>query len=268
MPGMNIFRLWQLVWVACMLASPSLLAGNPEYSYYFREPAVVFNSTSLVNDQLPGIIQSAHFPAVFRNEINLHCISLRGHKDTALVYLPQSQTCLTLDDLRRTQGREKTAGMNRRPGFETEYLLVKNRLQSDSLGTIQPAPPVGTVCSCDSNAPPEVGVDTGENQAAGPGDPVLIEYSATDVDSEVLTDIFTYQFNGGPVQQDLPTGLARNCTVGAGTLSCTVTGSAPLVSGFYAIRLVVTDNLSSGFATAFLTVLPEVIFLDGFETRQ
>jgi len=270
MPGINILHRWQLVWVACMLASPSLLAGNTVYSQYFREPAVVFNSTSLVNDQLPGIIQSPHFPAVFRNEINLHCIALRGYKDTALVYLPQSQTCLTLDNLRHTQRRKKIAGMNRRPGFETEYQLVNSRLQSDSLVTIQPqvlAPSAGVVCSCDGNAPPEVGVDAGENQSAGPGDPVLIEYSATDVDSDVLTDIFTYQFDGGPTQQGLPTGLVRNCTAGTGTLSCTVTGSAPSVSGFYAIRLEVSDSLSSGFATAILTVVPEVIFLDGFETR-
>lgn len=261
------------MWVACLLllASPPLLAEKTLFSRYFSEPAVVFNNTDLLNDQLPRLIQSQDFPTVFSNELNLRCLSLRGRKSSAMVYLPQSQTCMALDDMRSSQGHKKTAGMNRMPGFETEYQQLQSWLQSEPLVIILQqavAEPVAGVCSCAGNATPIVVVDAGLELTVKSGDPVAIAYSATDVDSEVLTEFFTYRLDGGPTEEGLPSGLVKNCSNGTGSLSCSVTGSAPPVSGYYAIRLEVSDGLSSGFASAFLTVLPDLILLDGFEGNQ
>jgi len=275
---MNIHCRCLLMWVACLLllASPSLLAsqpavaGNTLFSYHFSEPAVVFHNADLLNDHLPRLIQTQGFPAVFSNELNLRCLSLRGRKSAVLVYLPQSQTCMALDDLRRSQGHEQTAGMNWNPGFETEYQQLQTRLQSEPLVIIQPqvlAVAAAGMCSCAGNVSPIVVVDAGLELTVNPGDPVAITYSATDEDSEVLTEYFSYRLDGGSSQEGLPSGLVENCSKTTGTLGCSITGSAPLLNGYYAIRLQVSDGLSSGFATAFLTVLPDIILLDGFESN-
>ena len=269
---MNTSSRRPLAGLAVLLMSSPLLADPPLFSDYysdhFSEPAVVFNSTSLAGDELPLIITRPHFPAVFRNDINLHCIALRGLKDTLLVYLPQSETCARLDDLHRTQGHRRTPGLKRRPGFEPEFQELNTRLQSGLLVTIKPQGPmpvVAAVCSCDGNLAPEVGVTAGQDLAVTAGAPVQIDFAATDADSEVLMDTFTWQLDGGDSQPDLPAGLVKNCTAGSGTLDCSVSGTAPGVIGVYAIRLEVSDGLASGFATALLTVFHENIFSDGFE---
>jgi len=273
---MSLCDRWWLRGLACLcvLASSSVLADPPFNSRFFNEPAIIFNHASWLEGQLPGLIHNSHFPVVSRNEIDLRCLTLKGktvraRQNALLVYFPQSQTCLALDDMRLSQRHQRTTGMNRTPGFETEYQQLQIRLQTQALVIIQPqaATPVAGVCSCDGNAPPDVEVDSGPTGPLKTGDPVLIQFSFSDADSGVLTPFFSYTLDGGPRQEGLPTGLTPECTQGTEVLTCTITGNAPMPGGLYVIQLEVTDNLSSGFANAFLDVLRETILTNGFETN-
>ena len=96
-----------------------------------------------------------------------------------------------------------------------------------------------------------------------------ITFAATDTDSGVLFEDFSYTFNGGSSQSGLPAPLADSCTPGTGTLNCTVSGNAPAVAGQYLISLEVNDGLAIGSATATLNVTSfppgDLIMQDGFE---
>jgi hypothetical protein len=127
------------------------------------------------------------------------------------------------------------------------------------------------LCDCPGNRPPIVTVKSGSPQEAMAGAAVTsIEYSASDADSEILTEYFSFTLNGSSSQLGLPSGLAENCVAGTGTLVCTVSGTAPPTPGTYLIELEVSDGFSLGSATATLTVTPpptEQIFADGFEDQ-
>ncbi len=128
--------------------------------------------------------------------------------------------------------------------------------------TVRAAPPV--------NDPPVVNVASGDGQERAPGEAIAaIVFTAADTDSTDLAQRFTYRVDGGPDNAGLPAGLAAGCTPGAGTLNCSVTGTAPANEGLYRISFFASDEDSEVSTEAGLTVRlrPPSVFKDGFEPQ-
>ena len=123
-----------------------------------------------------------------------------------------------------------------------------------------------------TNMAPVVSLDSGDAQQVHTDETIAeIVFSATDVDSEILTDTFTYNLNDGAAVNGLPAGLSKVCSSGSGTLTCTISGNAPSVIGVYTIVFDVSDEINTISQAAGLTViaidppLPESVFESGFE---
>jgi len=150
---------------------------------------------------------------------------------------------------------------------------LRKKLEKNRVLVVQPSnrtEGAADSCGCSNNTAPVVSVVSGTPQETTGGSEIApIVFSATDSDSEVLFDVFSFSFNDGSGQDGLPSGLSSNCTTGTGTMDCTVSGTAPLTPGLYEIKLEVTDGLATGSDTASITVIHsgDTIFEDGFEVQ-
>jgi hypothetical protein len=241
-------------------------------SPYLDESALVFRASDLKSGRLPARIHLRNLPPVFSSQVTLACLGVPLQADDLVVYLAESKFCLALRD--RTPASMTAAhGPEVERGLAQERTSLERKLESSPLVVMQPQAAVAqtaAVCYCPGNEPPVASVQSGSPQQATEGETITaIVFEASDSDSPTLTHEFSYMLDGGSPQAGLPGGLGETCLSGSGTLSCSVTGTAPLVSGSYLIQFEVSDSSSSASATAELTVidgvLPEIIFSNGFE---
>lgn len=234
------------------------------FSRYLDQPVLVLRAEDVQNRIIPERIHVHGSPLVFGSQVNLACLATNLRRDRLIVYLPESRSCIPYSEL--DPGRLNT--------IERDRSSIERALDGNAFVVLKPQPRtegVAGLCDCPGNTPPVVIVDSGSPQEAMAGAAVTsIEFSASDADSEVLMESFSFTLNGGNSQSGLPGGLVENCVAGTGTLACTVRGTAPMVPGTYLIDLEVSDGFDSGSATATLTVTPaptEQIFADGFEEQ-
>jgi hypothetical protein len=250
----------------------AIAAQGPTTSPYVDESTLVFRASDLKNGQLPPRIHLRNLPPVFRSELTLACLGVPLQADELVVYLAETKFCMALRDrtpasLTRKHGPETARGLSQ------ERASLEQQLESSLLVVLQPQVEVAqtaSVCYCPGNNPPVANVQSGSPQQATAGEAIVaIVFKGTDSDSQTLTHEFFHTYDGGLQQPGLPGGLGEACSAGAGTLSCSVVGTAPLTVGSYLIRFIVRDASSSDTATAELTVVdvvpPEIIYQDGFE---
>jgi hypothetical protein len=253
------------------IAGTDLAAQGAMTSPYLDESALVFRASDLKNGRLPARIHLRNLSPVFSSQVTLACLGTPLQANELVVYLAESKFCMALRDrtpasLAGAQGPEVARGLAQ------ERTSLERALESSPLVVLQPQVAVaqtGPVCYCPGN-PPVASVQSGSPQQATVGEAIAtIVFEASDSDSSALTYEFFHTLDGGVQQAGLPGGLGETCSVGSGMLSCSVTGTAPLVSGSYLIQFDVSDGSGSASATAELTViddvLPETIFSNGFE---
>jgi len=255
-------------------ATSALAAGNTMSSRYLDEPAVVFSVADLKAARLPLRIHLRNVAPVFGGQLSLACLGVPLQPHELAVYLVESRVCmplsnLTVSSLDAEHGPEATRGLAR------ERIRIERELESSAFVILQPETEVAAtaaLCYCPGpgNNPPVAIVQSGSPQQATAGEAITtILFSASDSDSATLTHDFSYSLDGGQQTAGLPGGLSKACSAGSGTLSCSVSGTAPLTTGTYVIRFEVWDGSSAGSATAELTVVdgvrPETVFSDGFE---
>ena len=233
-------------------------------SRYLDQSALVFKAEDVQNNRIPARIHAHGAPLVFGSQVSLACLGVHFRRDALIVYLPESRSCILFGEL-----DPGSIG-----GIERERGVLVQALEESAVVVMKPQATVeggAGLCDCPGNRPPLVTVDSGSPQEAMAGAAITsIGFTASDVDSEVLTEFFSFTLNGSSKQIGLPSGLVENCVSGTGTLSCTVSGSAPLIVGTYLILLEVSDGFSLGSATATLTTIAppsEQIFIDGFENK-
>ena len=250
----------------------ALAAQGAMTSPYLEETALVFIAADLKSGQLPARVHLRNLPPVFSSQVTLACLGLPLQADELVVYLAESKSCMTLRDRTRASFA-KEHGPELARGLAQERTRLEQQLESSPLVVMQPQVEVvqtAALCYCPNNDPPVAGVSAGSPQQATAGTAIVpIVFDATDSDSPSLTHEFSHTLDGGLQQAGLPGGLGEACASGSGTLSCSVSGAAPLAIGTYLIRFEAQDGSSSDAATAELTVIdgvkPETIFSSGFE---
>jgi len=263
---MSIAIKLQAAIVALLLFGAATFSAFAEVvlSRYLDQSALVFKAEDVQNSRIPARIHVHGAPLVFGSQVSLACLGIHLRRDALVVYLPESKSCIPFGQL----------DPGNIGGIERERSALVQALEESAVVVMKPQATVEGVaglCSCPDNRPPVVTVKSGSPQEAIAGAAVIpIEFTASDGDSEVLTEFFSFTLNGSSKQLGLPSGLVDNCIPGTGTLSCTVSGSAPVTVGIYLILLEVSDGFSLGSATATLTVTAapsEQIFIDGFENQ-
>lgn len=247
-----------------LLATPTAAAAEVVLSRHLDQPVLVFRAEDVKSRIIPERIHVHGAPLVFASQVSLACLTVNFHRDKLIVFLPESKSCIPLVELDLTDSRS----------FERERSSLEQALEESAVVVMKPqalAEGGAGLCDCPGNLPPVVSVKSGSPQEVLAGTAITsIEYSASDGDSEVLTEYFSFTLNGSSKQLGLPSGLVDDCVSGSGTLSCTVGGSAPLIVGTYLIQMEVSDGFSLGSATATLTTKAppsEQIFIDGFENQ-
>lgn len=242
-------------------AVPDSAFAEVVLSRYLDTPVLVFKAEDIQNRRVPARVHMHGVPLVFGSQVNLACLGVNLRRDELIVYLPESQSCIPLGELDPGNIR----------GFERDRPALTRALEESTVVVMKPqarAQGGAGLCGCPGNRPPVVSVKSGSPQEAISGAAITsIEFTASDVDSEVLTEFFSFTLNGSSKQLGLPAGLLGNCVSGTGTLSCTVSGTAPISTGSYLLQLEVSDGFSLGSATATLSVITEQIFADGFEDQ-
>lgn len=254
------------------IAGTALAGQDAMTSRFLDESALVFRAADLKSGQLPARIHLRNLPPVFSSQVTLACLGLPLQADELVVYLAESKSCMALRD-RTPASFAKEHGPEVARGLAQERTRLEQQLESSLLVVMQPQVEVvqtAALCYCPNNDPPVAGVSSGSPQQATAGAAIVpILFDATDSDSPTLTHEFFHTLDGGLQQAGLPGGLGEACSSGSGTLSCSVTGAAPLAIGSYLIRFEVHDDSSSDAATAELTVIdgvkPETVFSSGFE---
>jgi len=131
-----------------LFASSVSLAVETLNSRFFDATALVFKSADLNSQQLPSRIHILNLPLIFSSQLTLSCLGIRSGRDGVLVFLPGSNSCLSLDKL-RVSGIPGNAGGS--VGFEQDLPRLLTQLENSSLVIIQPqasAMPVAGVCIC------------------------------------------------------------------------------------------------------------------------
>ncbi len=244
--------LWLAAWAGHATAA-DLVFQSPLIS----ESLIVFRAQDVAPGKLPSMITSRDFPTIFLNDLIHACMPLNAPGESVLFYSPGSGDCQRL-----AHGFEGLSGERRR--IESQ---LENNAYTVVMAQPKPGAPAG-ICTC-PNAPPVVNVTAGQSQTVETGESIsTIVFAATDADSEVLFEEFSFTLDGGSQMLGVPAPLMSSCTPGTGTFDCTVSGNAPATAGQYLIRLEVSDGLDSGSATAILNVTappPSRFFIDGFE---
>jgi hypothetical protein len=255
-------------------ATNALAAGNTMSSRYLDEPAIVFNAADLKKARLPSRVHLRNIAPVFGSQLSLACLGVPLQPHDLAVYLTGSGRCMALSDM-TVSSLDAEHGPEAARGIAQERDRIERQLQSSDFVVLQPETriaEVASLCYCPGpgNSPPVASVLSGSPQEATAGAAITdILFKATDADSATLTHSFFHSLDGGPQASGLPAGLAQSCSAGSGTLSCTVSGTAPLTNGIYLIRFEARDGSSADSATAQLTVVggapPETLFSNGFE---
>ncbi len=247
---------------------PVCVAGDAMTSRYLDQPVLVFRSDDISNKRIPARIHKHRVPVVFGSQVILACLAVNPGRGELIAYLPKSQSCIPLNDMTLHAGTPDLS-LESLKGLQRDRAELQKSLKKSTVVVMQPQVNAGAsagLCSCPGNQPPEVTVRSGSPQIAIAGAGIeTIDYVATDVDSEVLTENFSYTLEGGNTQLGLPAGLVEDCAPGVGTLTCTVGGTAPATTGVYLITMDVIDGFNLSSATALLTVISEQVFSDGFE---
>jgi len=251
-----------------------MAAGATISSRYLDEPAVVFSAADLKKAQLPSRIHLRNIAPVFGSQLSLACLGVPLQPSEVAVYLAESGRCMALSDM-TVSSLDAEHGPEAARGIAQERARIERQLQSSDFVVLQPETDItetAAFCYCPGpgNSPPVAIVQSGSPQQATAGAAITdIRFNATDADSATLTHSFFHSLDGGPETAGLPEGLDQSCSAGSGTLSCTVSGAAPLTNGIHLIRFEVRDSSSADSATAQLTVVggvqPETLFSDGFE---
>lgn len=240
-------------------------------SRFIEQSALVFKAEDVRSRRIPARIHVHGAPLVFGSQVNLACLGVHVRRDELVVFLPESQSCIPFNELSaKAPNSEPDPGSFR--GIERERAGLEQRLEKSAFVVMKPQAKtegLAGLCSCPGNIAPVVTVNSGSPQEVAAGALITsIQFSASDEDSQVLMEFFSFTLNGGSKQLGLPDGLLDNCIADTGTMRCTVSGTAPVTAGAYLIKLEVSDGFSLGSATATLTVIsppPAQIFADGFE---
>lgn len=248
-----------------------------------QQLVLVFNRSNMAEMLSSSAIRAPGLPLIFSDQIRLACMAVKAWKGDILVYMPETSTCVSFSTLASSpqrnfkiqsglDGRVINSQIMLEKLQEETYLVSRVTAPAKSFTLLQSNDSNAGVCNCPGNVAPVVNLVSGGGQQVVSGSPIgNIIFSATDVDSDVLIDLFSYQLNGGTVIDDLPAGLSKSCTQGTGTLNCTVSGTAPSSVGLYNIILEVSDGFNITPQSAELTVnridppLPETIFENSFE---
>ena len=247
--------------VALFGAVPDSALAEVVFSRYLDQSVLVFKAEDIQNRRIPARVHVHGAPLVFGSQVSLACLGVNLRRDELIVFLPESQSCISLGEL-------DPGSMG---GIERDRSALNKALEDSAVVVMKPqaqAQGGAGLCGCPGNRPPVVSVRSGSPQAVVAGAAITsIDFTASDVDSEILTEFFSFTLNGSSKKLGLPAGLIDGCVSGSGTLSCTVSGTAPIPAGSYLIQLEVSDGFSLGSATATLTVIAEQIFADGFEDQ-
>jgi hypothetical protein len=253
-------------------STSAFAAGNALTSRFLDEPALVFRAVDLKKAQLPARVHLRNLPPVFQSQLTLACLGVPLQPDDLVIYLAESGTCTTLTE-RTVASPDANQGPEAAMELKKERDLLVRRLQTSSVVVMQPQPAAAqaaALCYCPGYKPPVANLQSGSPQQAPAGSVIAaIQFNATDADSATLTHEFFHSLDGGIQTAGLPVGLGQACSAGSGTLSCSVSGTAPLTTGTYLIRFEARDSSSADSATATLTVIdvvrPETVFSNGFE---
>jgi len=258
------------------------LIGQPDVFALETLPAhvdrtvLIFKAESLIKHRLPARTAMPNKPAVSATQLELACIGVNATHADLLVYQSHDQKCFRLSDLPAAKVTTLLGARGIHP-LSTERMNLDQHLEADSVIIMKPQmdaafTPLSCSCPGNGNASPKATVDSGIGQQVISGTAISsIIFSATDSDSGTLTESFSYTRDGGARVNGLPGGLSSHCTSGSGSLTCTITGTAPATSGNYRIFMSASDGNSSGSTSATLEVnsepLPDPIFSDGFENH-
>lgn len=260
--------------IPCFASGEQLSAGKTEQS------ALIFSRSGMQEMMLPASIRAAGLPLIYSSQIRLACMLVPTWKGELLAFLPETSECIPFSTQPGASqlgfsiqiGRDQRAVVGQKISQELQnkpYLVARIAVQEKSTLLLQTAADLADVCGCPDNVAPSVNLVSGDAQQLANNTPIgNIVFSATDVDSDLLMDFFSYQFNGGSAIDGMPAGLSKSCSSGTGTLDCTVSGTSPGAPGSYSIIFAVYDGFNTTSLSASLTVtgsLPEIIFEHGFE---
>jgi hypothetical protein len=258
-----VFLLCSLV---TFFAEPGFAFDEQTSTEKLQQTALVFNRSAMPEMLQSSAIRAPGLPLIFSSQIRLACMSVPAWKGDILAYLPETSSCIPFAVLSNTSQRVFKLETGRddriidtqnvqRQLLDSAYQVVRVSAPAASFELLLPDEAAAGVCSCPGNAAPIVSLDSGGAQQVtintNIGD---IVFSASDQDSEVLFDSFSYQLNGGGVIDGLPASLSKNCSSGVGTLGCTVSGVAPGTAGSYNIILDVSDGFNTRSRSTSLTV--------------
>lgn len=261
------FAAAAIVCCACVTTT-ALLASPLPVALTSRQAVVVVFGRSLIEHSLPAFMQIQPGRFVAARDVQRACESLKPRSDSLLLFLPDSGLCEEIsahgavslrERLHQLTGRWQVADQQQLGGHDWQFLAVAPPIDSSSQAM---------ACSCPVNTPPTGSVScAAQTQTAGrPIAPVL--FVANDVDNDVLTGEFSYQRDADPIQGGLPTALTSSCTSGAGSLQCTVMGSAPAPAGNVQLVLSVNDGTATLPLSTLIDVVAPIadqIFADGFD---
>jgi hypothetical protein len=238
-----------------ILSLPAFATSWEVVSGDLDETAIVFTLDDIRAQRLPAVIHEGALPPVFSSQVILACIGLPFRAGDLVVYRPASRVCEPFEALPRAtrqkalllSGRSSEAGRSS-PGEKVIPVIISPAPKSTAQALVCVCPPPG-------NQPPVVIVQSGNGQERAPGEAIApIVVAASDADSPTLTERFTHRVDGGAALNGLPAGLSASCTPGAGTLSCSITGTPPATPAVYQIDIFVSDGVVEASVAAGLTV--------------
>lgn len=234
---------------------------------------VLFPGRSLVERRLPVFMQIQPGKFLAARVVQQACTTPQLKSDSLLMFLPDSHTCVQLEIQDRISLRRQLHQLTGRwpmsdplVHLDTQPFLVFAPAHDTSdlarLGLL-------ASCTCPDNTAPTGSVMcTAQTRTADT--PIgTVTFVANDADGDSLSEAFSYQRDAGPVQPGLPSSLTSSCVaVPAGTLQCTINGSAPGPAGIVQLNVDISDGMATLPLNSLIEVLaafPDRIFADGYE---
>ena len=117
---------------ASAFASTDLLSSR-----YIEQSALVFKAEDVRSRRIPARIHVHGAPLVFGSQVNLACLGVNVRRDELIVFLPESQSCIPLNELSAiAPDGEPDPGSFR--GIERERAGLEQRLEKSAFVVMKP----------------------------------------------------------------------------------------------------------------------------------
>lgn len=265
----HLMRLmFSLGMVGCLLASAAWAEVPSAGANAKPQTVVLLSGHSILEHRLPAFAQIEPGRYVAARVLEQACATPQLKADALLAYFADLRLCIQTDDQDRLLLRQRVHELTGR--WPSHDVLAS--LKEKPFTVFAPSPVTTGLarasCTCPQNHAPTGAVQCTAQTRTADAQIGAVTFAANDVDGDALSGAFSYQRDANPVQSGLPGSLTSSCTNAAGSLQCTVNGSAPGPAGIVQLSLSVSDGSASLPLNSLLEVLapvPDRIFASGFE---